>query len=123
MELDVALGLSVTGDLEKIQSVVSILVDNAISYTKSGGKIHIQASNADDKILIRVANSGEPIPQELRERLFERYFRNDSAGSDAGQHFGLGLSIAGRVVENHHGSIRVDSADGENIFEVLLPVR
>jgi signal transduction histidine kinase len=122
MELDVASDISMTGDLEQIRSVVSILVDNAISYTNSGGKIRIQARRDNEKIMILVANTGEPIPEQLREQLFERYFRNDFSVEASEGHFGLGLSIAGRVVENHHGSIRVYSTDGENIFEVLLPV-
>jgi signal transduction histidine kinase len=122
MEIDSDSQLWLTGVPDQIRSVLSILVDNAISYTAPGGRITVCSYGSNGRILIRVANTGEPIPPKLRKRLFERYFRNDPSPEEAEGHFGLGLSIAGRIVEHHHGSIRVDSANGENIFEVSLPV-
>jgi signal transduction histidine kinase len=113
--------MQMTGDAEQMKSVMSILLDNAISYTEEGGRIRVTAGLHGNRFQLLVANTGEPIPPEQRERLFERFFRTDEARGDAEGHFGLGLSIAGRIVENSHGKISVESKNGENLFRVILP--
>ena len=70
-----------------------------------------------------MANTGEPIPADARDKLFERFYRRDEAREGASEHLGLGLSIAASIVEKHHGKIRVESARGKNIFRVVLPVQ
>jgi signal transduction histidine kinase len=123
IETNIAQDIYLSGDAERMKSVMSILLDNAISYTKEGGRIRITAGMHSGKFQLSVANTGDAIPPELRERLFERFFRADEARADAEQHFGLGLSIAGRIVENRHGKIWAESKNGENIFHVTLPQR
>ena len=61
------------------------------------------------------------IPEEIRDRLFERFFRADEARADNG-HFGLGLSIAHSIVTNHSGKITVERQGDKNVFSVMLPV-
>lgn len=61
----------------------------------------------------------DPIPEEIRDRLFERFFRADEAREDNG-HYGLGLSIASSITANHGGRIRVDYEDHKNVFSVVL---
>ena len=61
------------------------------------------------------------IPEEIRDRLFERFFRADEARADNG-HFGLGLSIAHSIVTNHSGKITVERQGDKNVFSVTLPV-
>lgn len=121
MDIQIPEGLWLTGNEEQIQSVMSILLDNAISYTPEGGSIEIRADIHSRKFYLTVANTGEPIPAEQREWLFERFYRQDEAREGSSEHLGLGLSIAESIVTKHRGRILVDSRDGKNIFCVILP--
>lgn len=109
------------GNEEQIQSVMSILLDNAISYTPEGGSIEIHANIRSKKFHLKVVNTGEMIPAEQREKLFERFYRQDEARESSSNHLGLGLSIAESIVSKHNGKISVESSDGKNIFHVMLP--
>ena len=121
MDTDIQERMYLSGDEDQIKNLMSILLDNAISYTPEGGSIAIQASLRARRFYLCVSNTGEPIPKEQREKLFERFYRADEARAGGGSHFGLGLSIAGSIVANHHGKIWVDSHDGQNVFQVILP--
>lgn len=109
----------IDGIEDQIQNLLSILLNNAISYTPEYGEIVIRAYIQAKKFYLKVSNSGDPIPEEIRDRLFERFFRADEAREDNG-HYGLGLSIARSIVANHGGRIRVDSEDHKNVFFVVL---
>lgn len=109
----------IDGIEDQIQNLLSILLNNAISYTPESGEIVIRAYMQAKKFYLKVANSGDPIPEEIRDRLFERFFRADEAREDNG-HYGLGLSIARSIVANHGGRIRVDYEDHKNVFFVVL---
>lgn len=122
MDINVQEGLWFTGNEEQIQSLMSILLDNAISYTSEGGSIEIDADIHSHKFHLTIANTGDPIPVEQREKLFERFYRQDEARESSSNHLGLGLSIAESIVVKHHGKIRAESAGGKNIFRVILPV-
>lgn len=122
MDVQIQKGMQMNADEEQMKSLMSILLDNAISYTPEGGEIQIEANLRARKFYLRVTNHGEPIAEEDKAKLFERFFRKDEAREGAGNHFGLGLSIAGSIVANHHGKIWVESSGGKNTFQVLLPV-
>lgn len=122
MEIHVEEGMWFVGDEEQLQSVMSILLDNAISYTPQGGSIEICADIRSRKFHLTVLNTGEPIPEEQMERLFERFYRRDEARENSSEHLGLGLSIAKTIVEKHHGKIQAESTGGKNIFRVVLPL-
>lgn len=122
MDIRVGEQMWFTGDEEQLQSMVSILLDNAISYTPKGGRIDIGAEVHSRKFHLTVANTGEPIPAELKDKLFERFYRQDEARESTSEHLGLGLSIAKSIITKHHGKIHVESAGGKNIFHVVLPV-
>ena len=109
----------IDGIEDQIQNLLSILLNNAISYTPEYGEIVIRAYMQAKKFYLKVSNSGDPIPEEIRDRLFERFFRADEAREDNG-HYGLGLSIARSIVANHGGRIRVDYEDHKNVFFVVL---
>lgn len=121
LDVDIQKGMQIIGDEEQVKSLMSILLDNAISYTPEGGEIQIEAGLHARKFCLRVTNDGETITGKEKEKLFERFFRKDEAREDGGGHFGLGLSIAESIVANHHGKIWVESSGGKNTFQVSLP--
>ena len=119
MTADIQEEMYIDGIEDQIQNLLSILLNNAISYTPEYGEIVIRAYIQAKKFYLKVANSGDPIPDEIRDRLFERFFRADEAREDNG-HYGLGLSIASSIAANHGGRIRVDYEDHKNVFSVVL---
>ena len=110
----------VNGNEEQLKQVVAILTDNAIKHCYEGGRVIVSAESVKNKCRIRVKNNGEPIPPELRSKIFERFFRADESRSREDNRYGLGLAIAKQIVENHKGSITVKYEDGFTVFEVLL---
>lgn len=119
MTVDIQKEMYIDGIEDQIQNLLSILLNNAISYTPEYGEIVIRAYIQAKKFYLKVSNSGDPIPEEIRDRLFERFFRADEASEDNG-HYGLGLSIASSIAANHGGRIRVDYEDHKNVFSVVL---
>ena len=119
MTVDIQKEMYIDGIEDQIQNLLSILLNNAISYTPEYGEIVIRAYIQAKKFYLKVSNSGDPIPEEIRDRLFERFFRADEAREDNG-HYGLGLSIASSIAANHGGRIRVDYEDHKNVFSVVL---
>lgn len=99
------------------------LLDNAIRYTPEGGSLTVSVSREGKETLIRVTDTGEGIPTRDAERVFERFYRVDSARSRATGGTGLGLSIVKHVAESHGGSVSVTSELGVgSTFTIHLPV-
>lgn len=110
----------VYGDDSQLDLALRNMVDNAIRYTPAGGTITLRTLHVDDMVAIDIQDSGVGIAPEVQPRIFERFFRVDDAHTTAG--FGLGLSMAERVITRHSGRIEVTSAPGEgSLFRVLLP--
>lgn len=108
-------------DPNRISQVVSILLHNAISYTDEHGKIQISLSYIKNSFHISVTDNGIGIPDQDKNRIFDRFYRAEKSRSTKG-HFGLGLSIAYEIVAAHHGSISVEDApNGGSLFTVILP--
>ena len=93
-------------DTERITQVLSILMDNALSYTPQGGKILLLLSQSAHHTIFAVADDGSSIPEEEKAHIFERFYRTDHAHTDH-DHFGLGLCTAQEIVRAHHGKILV----------------
>ena len=92
----------------------------ALKYTPPGGSIDVSLTNADVEVVLRVADIGPGIPDEDRERVFERFVRLDPARGAGGA--GLGLAIARWVAEAHSGRLQlVSSGSGGSVFAVSLP--
>ena len=109
-------------DREKILQAFSILLDNALSYTPSGGKVRLCLAAEKNTLRFSFSDTGCGIPEKERERIFNRFYRSDDAHADKA-HFGLGLCIAKEILEGHRGSIRVeDSQMGGSCFVVELPL-
>ena len=110
-------------DRERMEQVLSILLDNALSYTPSQGKIALSLQTVSDKLIFRVADNGPGIPDSEKEAVFDRFYRCDKSHKDKA-HFGLGLCIAREIIHMHKGSIRVeDTPGGGAAFVVTLRCR
>lgn len=108
------------GVKEQLQQVAGILIDNALNHTDEKGKVDVSLHKTAHHVVFRVSNTGEPISEEDRERLFERFYRVDKARNRAAGHYGLGLSIAKTIVTNHKGKIRIECENGVTSFIVTL---
>jgi len=110
----------VHGSLQYLHQLTDILLDNAQKYSAPGiveVKLFRQGKN---QCLLSVSNPGNPIPQEDLELIFDRFYRSDAARTSSDS-FGLGLSIAQRIAEEHGGRIWAESNHTGNRFNVLLP--
>jgi len=115
----------VTADIDEVKFslAVSNLVENAVKYNKKDGWVRVTL-DADHKFFyIKVADSGIGIPEEFKDRVFERFYRVDKARSRETGGTGLGLAITKNVILMHHGGIRVESTEGEGTtFSVRIPL-
>lgn len=108
-------------DPNRISQVLSILLHNAVSYTKNNGKICLSLTHKDNRFCISVMDNGIGILDEDKNKIFDRFYRAEKSRNTK-DHFGLGLSIAYEIVTAHHGSITVkDAPQGGSIFTVILP--
>jgi signal transduction histidine kinase len=107
---DIQPTLKIKGNSERIARLVAILLDNAIKYTGSGGTAHINLCETGTHISLTVQNTGTIIPKEHIKKIFDRFYRADgSRVSDERGSFGLGLSIAHQIAEDHGAKISVQS--------------
>ncbi|OON98889.1 MAG: hypothetical protein ATN35_03090 [Epulopiscium sp. Nele67-Bin004] len=102
----------IEGDSARLRQIFHNIVSNAIKYTPNSGKIIIKLLHQDNKVIIKVADSGIGISKQDLERIFERFYRADKARSRQMGGTGLGLSIAKEMVELHGGTIEINSALG-----------
>lgn len=119
--IDIKENIKYYGEETQIQKLAEILLDNAISYTNTGGNIDFHTKENQKNIVISVTNTGKEISNEKKEKIFNRFYRENTSRGNSGNHYGLGLSIAGTIVEKHSGKITVESKNGKNTFKVVLP--
>ena len=104
-----------------IYRLVYNLVENAIKYNHSGGQVTVTADRKENHVYLSVEDTGAGIPEELKERVFEPFFRVDKSRSRELGGVGLGLALVREIVRVHDGSITVKSnPSGGTIFEVIL---
>lgn len=112
--------LRYTGDPQYLHEAFVQLLDNAIRYTPDGGKVSVQLKTTPESYVIEIADSGVGIAPEHHPHVFERFYRADYAQTTSG--FGLGLSIAAKVIERHKGTITFESVPDEGTtFMIHLP--
>jgi len=98
------------------------LLDNAVRFTPAGGSVTVTAERNGGSVVVRVADTGVGIPSEHLPRLFERFYRVDSARSRDEGGTGIGLAIARSVIEAHGGRIWAESRPGQgSVFAFELP--
>ncbi|ADY54629.1 integral membrane sensor signal transduction histidine kinase [Syntrophobotulus glycolicus DSM 8271] len=111
------------GDENKIKQLTVILLDNAIKHTSPGGTVSIDLRKKASHAELIVSDTGEGIPREHLEKIFERFYRVDKSRSRAQGGTGLGLSIAEWITRSHNGTIKVSSDLSKGtIFTVDLPL-
>lgn len=105
-----------------VYRVVYNLVENAIKYNNPGGKVQVTVCSDKEQIYIQVMDNGSGIPADMKERVFEPFFRVDKSRSRALGGVGLGLALVREIVRVHDGAIRVlDNSNGGTTFEILFP--
>ena len=103
--------------------VMGILIDNAIKYSPPKSKIYVRIFEQRGMIGFEIKNSGTPIPEALLPKLFDRFFRADTARSAGSRNgYGLGLAIAKKIIDIHHGEITVVTGEEGTIFTAFLPI-
>ncbi|MCI9446124.1 MAG: HAMP domain-containing histidine kinase [Lachnospiraceae bacterium] len=106
-------------DKERMEQALSILLDNALSYTPAGGRVCLSLSVSQENFLMRVADNGPGIPDAEKEAVFDRFYRCDKSHKDK-NHFGLGLCIAREIVRMHKGNLWAEDAKGKGTAFVIM---
>jgi signal transduction histidine kinase len=102
----------------ELNQVWTNIIDNAIDAMGQTGTLTVRTTRADDRIGVEIADTGQGVPPEVRQRIFEPFFTTKPVG----QGTGLGLDVSYRViVQRHHGDIAVHSQPGDTHFQVFLP--
>lgn len=114
--------VSIDGD--KLEMAIENLIDNAVKYTPSGGKIKIYFKITDsDYLTVFVEDTGIGVPENQQHRVFDKFFRADNAVKFQTEGSGLGLYIAQNIIKSHRGKINFKSQEGKgSIFYFTLPI-
>jgi two-component system sensor histidine kinase CiaH len=116
-------GIFVEGDASRLQRMVSTLMDNACKYVDESGHVSVSLDRIGSTCRLSVANTGPVIDADDLPHLFDRFYRTDKARTRGEGGFGLGLSIAKSVVDEHGGSISAQSSlEKGTVFTVSLPL-
>ena len=114
---------AVSGNPAIAEQMAYNLVDNAIKYSPEGGTVSVSIASSGNVVTLSIADEGPGVPDELKERVFERFFRADPSRSRETGGTGLGLAIVKHAAESMGGSVRVEDAPGGGaVFMVSLPV-
>jgi len=114
--------LTIRGDRRQLVSAMANLLDNAIKYSDPGSSVEARGALVDGFAELSVVDHGIGIPQPHLDRVFERFYRVDSARSRDTGGTGLGLAIVRHVVNNHHGEVQVESTQGiGSTFTLRIP--
>ena len=99
---------------ELLQRVIENLLDNAVSLSPEGGRVMVSVSDRGDGVSLAVQDQGPGIPEENRERIFERFFTSRPQQPEGRRHAGLGLAIVKAIAEGYGGSVRAEEAGGKD---------
>jgi two-component system phosphate regulon sensor histidine kinase PhoR len=114
--------VSVSGSRRDLGLAIRNLLDNALRHTPQGGIVNVRLRSDNGDVLLEVEDSGEGIPKRELPRIFERFYRVDTARARATGGTGLGLAIVRHVVERHGGSVQVESELGQgSTFRLRIP--
>ncbi len=111
------------GDEGRLEELVNILLDNAVKYADAGGIVRLRLTTQKNQVILTCTNPCRAFDEAQAAHLFERFYRSDTAHSDETEGFGLGLSIAQLIAEQHGGTISVSYTNGEVTFQITLPLK
>ena len=114
-------GLRGRANSDRLAQILHNLLSNALRHTPPGGEVVVAASPADSRILVAVANSGDPIPDSELPRLWDRFYRVEKSRDRASGGAGIGLAIVKELVESAGGEVGVESGLGRNRFWFTIP--
>lgn len=120
LKYDIKDNLKCKCNQDSIKELISILIDNAIKYSDKKGNVKINLYKDNNDIILEVINKGVAIKEEDKEKIFDRFYKVDSSRNRKSNNYGLGLSIAKKIVELHNGKIEANSKDGYTTFKVAL---
>jgi signal transduction histidine kinase len=111
----------VNGDAKSLERALTALVDNAIKFSPQGGKVQVEVSTKDSKIIVTVEDHGIGIAPEAMPNIFNRFYHLEKSGNDLFGGLGLGLSIARQVIKQHGGKLELESTPGRgSTFTITL---
>ena len=119
LESDIEPGVMLAGNEAQLSQVAEILLDNARKYASPGGIVRLTLHTQGRQAVMAVASPGATLTAQQCKDIFRRFYRVDEARSRDGS-YGLGLSIAERIVSDHRGRIWAEGRDGINTFFVSL---
>ncbi|MGB3160528.1 MAG: ATP-binding protein [Carnobacterium sp.] len=116
--------VEIEADKDRLKQILANLIDNAITYTRSGGTVNVILKKTEEQATITISDNGMGIPEDELNRIFERFYRVDKGRSRNSGGTGLGLSIVKYLVENFNGTIAVNSKIGlGTTFTLTFPLR
>lgn len=118
LEMQIERGIYYRANADKLQRLVGILLDNAIKHAEFEKKVMVELRLEKNYIVLLVCNTGKEIAKEDQKKIFDRFYRANKARSRSEGRYGLGLSIAKAIVQQHKGKIQVKSAEGKTCFRV-----
>lgn len=118
---DIQKDIALNGSKEDIEHILSTLIDNAIKHTEPKKEVIVGLKKERNDIILEVKNMGDPIPEEEREKIFERFYRVDKSRNRKEKRYGLGLAIAKSTIEKYNGKIEVLYKDSFTVFKVTIP--
>ena len=111
-------------DAKSLERAISAILDNAIKFSPDGGNVLVEVCSDDRQVWIKIKDHGVGISPEALPRIFERFYHLDQIGEHMFRGAGIGLSIARQVIEQHQGTIEVETETGKgSIFTTCLPIK
>ena len=109
----------ISGNEESLKHVWINLLDNAIKFSPDYGSLEVKIEQDDKNISVSISNNGTPIPIDIQNKIFNKFYQADESHSTAGN--GIGLAIVKKLTELHGGVVKVKSSDNLTTFTVVLP--
>jgi two-component system heavy metal sensor histidine kinase CusS len=113
VEAAIPLGLTVAGDRDLLTQLLQNLISNAIKYNLPQGWIRLDAQGIKNRVRVTIVNASKTLPEDVSDRLFERFYRQDTAHSRQIEGTGLGLSLAREIARAHGGDLVLDTPVGD----------
>ncbi|MCU4765669.1 sensor histidine kinase [Bacillus toyonensis] len=121
VDVDADTSIFVKANRSRIEQVVVNLLSNAIRYTPDGERIKVSVIEAEDTVKVEIENTGNPIPEESLEKIWDRFYRLDASRSRHTGGTGLGLSIVKNILDLHHAKYGVYNTNNSVVFYFNLP--